>query len=131
MQKILSMPREKKEKTENSELNISELIIDAIKAKNGEDITLIELGGVPNSLFDTFVLCTAQSNIQADSITEEIVFSIKKLSGLRPINVEGKANMEWILIDYFDTIVHIFLPETREFYKLEQLWADANIKKIN
>lgn len=132
------MPKLKLEKksTENkepkiAELELSEIIIESMLKKNGEDVILIDLGSINNTLFDKFIICTANSGIQAETICDEIIFSVQRETKIKPVAVEGKMNREWILIDYFDTLVHIFIPETRSFFKLEQLWADAEIKHIN
>lgn len=112
-------------------LEFTEIIIESILKKNGEDVVIIDLGNIHNTLFDKFIICTANSGIQAETICDEIIFSIKRDTKTLPVAVEGKMNKEWILIDYFDTLVHVFTPETRSFFKLEQLWADAEIKHIN
>lgn len=110
---------------------VSDIIINSILNKNGEEIILLDLAKINNTLFDKFILCTANSGIQAETICDEIIYSVQRETKLKPVSVEGRANKEWILIDYFDTLVHIFIPETRSFFKLEQLWADAEIKHIN
>ena len=126
------MPRGKVEKKINTKkTDISNVIIDAILRKNGDDLVVLNIKHLPNTLFDQFIICTANSGVQAETICDEIIYSVRNEFKIKPVNLEGMENKEWILLDYFDTLIHIFLPETRSFFKLEQLWADAEIKKIS
>ena len=126
------MPRGKVDKKNTiSKVDVSQIVIDAILRKNGDDVTVLNIEHVPNTLFDKFIICTANSGIQAETICDEIIYSIRNEFKIKPINIEGTENKEWSLLDYFDVLIHIFLPETRTFFKLEQLWADAEIKKIS
>ncbi|MDD2412300.1 MAG: ribosome silencing factor [Bacteroidales bacterium] len=126
------MPRLKADKKNTiNKVDVSQTAIDAMLRKNADDVTVLNIEHVPNTLFDKFIICTANSGIQAETISDEIIYSIRNEFKIKPINIEGTENKEWILLDYFDVLIHIFLPETRTFFKLEQLWADAEIKKIS
>lgn len=126
------MPRVKADKKNTiNKVDVSQTVIDAMLRKNADDVTVLNIEHVPNTLFDKFIICTANSGIQAETISDEIIYSVRNELKIKPINIEGTDNKEWILLDYFDVLIHIFLPETRTFFKLEQLWADAEIKKIS
>ncbi|MDD4576242.1 MAG: ribosome silencing factor [Bacteroidales bacterium] len=126
------MPRVKADKKNTiNKVDVSQTVIDAMLRKNADDVTVLNIEHVPNTLFDKFIICTANSGIQAETISDEIIYSVRNEFKIKPINIEGTDNKEWILLDYFDVLIHIFLPETRTFFKLEQLWADAEIKKIS
>ncbi len=116
---------------EKSTSGILDIILNSILDKKGEEIILIDLANINNTLFDKFIICTANSGIQAETICDEIIHNVQRETKVKPVSVEGRSNKEWILIDYFDTLVHIFISETRSYFKLEQLWADAEIKHIN
>jgi ribosome-associated protein len=74
---------------------------------------------------DFFVVCSGNTDRQTKAIHDGIHYGLKKQHGLLPRRVEGLAEARWILMDYLDVIVHVFTPEAREFYRLEQLWGEA------
>ena len=74
---------------------------------------------------DYFVICHATSKIQVDAIAEKIIDNLAEKLHVKPYHVEGRDNTEWILIDYVDVVVHVFLQSMRDYYQLENLWADA------
>lgn len=98
-------------------------VFSIIDKKKGENIVILNLKEVCY-FSDYFIICTANSQKQAQAISETIETSLKKLK-LYPKGIEGLTLCEWILMDYFDFIVHIFNPETREHYCLEKLWGDG------
>ena len=100
-------------------LQIVQMIID----KKGEDVLLLDLRKI-SPITDYFVLATAQSPLHAQAISDELVEKLKK-AGNRPHHVEGYNQAQWVLLDFLDVVVHIFLPEVRTFYGLERLWGDA------
>ncbi|MDD3281499.1 MAG: ribosome silencing factor [Bacteroidales bacterium] len=110
---------------ENNTLTLRKLIVSALETKKGEDITEMNFPDNLGMLFDTFVICSATSNIHANALCEHVVKSIKEQLNITPNHTEGEVNAQWILIDYFHVIVHIFLKEKREFYDLENLWNDT------
>jgi len=94
-----------------------------IVEKLGEDVLILDLRR-HSPLADYFVLATAGSTIHSQAIAEELQDRLKR-EGERPHHVEGSENGQWVLLDYFDVVVHIFLGETRQFYGLKRLWGDA------
>mgnify|MGYP001003499372 CR=1 FL=1 len=109
---------------------LTEVIIDAIQEKKGDNIVVMDMTAMHHSLFDKFIICSATSKPQSDTLIDHIAFSVKKQLGILPKNVEGTENASWCILDYFDIVVHVFDPESREFYQLEKLWADAELKAI-
>lgn len=114
----------KRKKSEGSAM-LAEIIIKAIQEKKGIDIVKINLAGIPNSITDFFIICSGSSRSQVEAIAEEVQYEVKKAVGEPAWHKEGFENSEWILLDYFDVVVHVFQPEFRSFYQLEKLWADA------
>lgn len=98
-------------------------IVKALYDKQGDDIMVLDLRGL-TVIADYFVICSAQSSTKTAALADGVG---EKLSafGVKPMNVEGMANASWVLMDYNDVIVHIFLEEQRQYYKLERLWLDA------
>ena len=104
--------------------NIAQLILE----KKGYDVLLIELKGL-TTITDFFVVCTVDSDVQAkaikDHIKDELIYQ-----SVRPWHIEGSKDMNWVLMDFVDVVVHIFQKEAREFYTLERLWGDATITEV-
>ncbi len=105
--------------------NLFDVIISAIEDKKGKNIVSIELSAIDGSIADAFVVCNADSTTQVAAIADGIEEEVEKQLGERPRRVEGLTNAVWVVIDYVDIMVHIFLSEARNFYRLEELWADA------
>ena len=116
------------------EVKESQVILDvAIKGLQdvkGENIVCIDLTTVDNAVCDYFLVCTGNSNTQVNALAESVKREVKTTLGENPWHGEGFGNAEWIILDYVNTVVHIFQQEAREFYNLEGLWADAKISKI-
>ncbi|HNY02874.1 MAG TPA: ribosome silencing factor [Bacteroidales bacterium] len=120
------MPRKKKQEPAPS---LTGIILDAMIEKIARDPVVIDFTGINGSLCDSFVICHGTSRTQVEAIARHVWQEVKKKTGLNPSHMEGEENAEWILIDYFDVVVHIFQEERRRFYNLEQLWADARLLK--
>ena len=105
-----------------------ENIIECIKSKKGYDITILNVKNV-SSLTDYFIICSSDSNPQTKSIVNYIKRDLSKKK-IKPYQIEGMDYFEWVLMDYFDIVIHVFKKEIREFYDIERLWADAKITKI-
>lgn len=99
-----------------------------MKEKKAIDIKVLNLKEINNSIADYFIICSGNSNTQLDAIANAVKEEVYKKNKLSQGHIEGLENKEWILIDYFDVVVHIFLKERREFYALEELWGDAKIE---
>lgn len=104
-------------------------IIEAIKEAKGKDIVDIDLQSLSTIITRHFIICHADSHIQVNSIAEIIEDRLINKLNIKPYHKEGVQNACWILLDYQDVIVHIFLTEYRSFYDLEGLWADGHITK--
>jgi ribosome-associated protein len=96
----------------------------AAAAKKAERITVLDLRHT-SAFTDVFVVCTGQNARQVKAIVDSVEEALKATSGQKPVAVEGYRNSEWVLVDYFDFVVHVFTPETREFYALDRLWGSA------
>ncbi len=110
---------------------LKQAIVTAIQDKKGENISIVEVGALENSISDAFIICNANSNTQVDAIADGIEKDVRKNLSQRPWHVEGKSNSQWIILDYVSVMVHIFQTPYREFYQLEELWSDAPVKHIS
>jgi len=106
-------------------------VVEAMQEKKARQIISLDLSEMPNAVTKYFVICHAPSRIQVDAIYDNVVEFVQKQCGIKPYHHEGVENSEWILIDYIDTVVHIFLEDIRTFYHLEELWADADLKEYD
>ncbi|MEX2268987.1 MAG: ribosome silencing factor [Acidimicrobiia bacterium] len=100
------------------------IAVGAAAAKKGEDIAVLEVGEII-SIIDYFVLVSASNTRQVRTIVDEVEDVMREHDGSRPIGVEGLADATWVLLDYADVVVHVFLEATRTYYDLDRLWADA------
>ncbi len=96
----------------------------AASAKGGDDTVIVEVGAVL-AITDAFVITSGRNSRQVKTIAEEVEARLKADGGIAPLRVEGLGDSRWILIDYGDLVVHVFLDETRRYYDLERLWADV------
>ena len=103
------------------------LIIDSISDIKGQNIIKIDLRNLDDAPTDYFIICEGSSNTQVSAIADRIQERMKKEAATLPDHIEGNKNNTWILIDYFDTVVHVFYAETRSFYDLEDLWSDGHV----
>jgi len=117
-----------KNKTVKESSAISELAVHGIQEKKGNDIIRLDLRNINSSVADYFVICHADSATQVRAIANSVEEEISKKLKIDPRHKEGFTNCEWILLDYFDVVVHIFRTDKREFYGVEDLWGDAEIK---
>ena len=105
-------------------------IIKGIQEKKGSDIAVIDLGSMEGAICKNFVVCQGYSPSQVDAIADSVEEFARKEAGDKPVKVIGRENAIWVAMDYSDVIVHIFVPDAREFYALEHLWEDATITLI-
>jgi len=118
---------------QSDEFNVEqkrELILEAVLEKKGHQIVSIDLTEVENSICDCFIICHGESFTQVGAIVESIEKKLKKEAKIRAHHVEGLQNSQWVLLDYFDILVHVFQEEYRSFYKLEELWADGKVTRV-
>lgn len=122
-----SRPKSKVVKlTTNSRL--FKTIIKAIQAKKGENIVSLDLRKIPEAVADFFIICQAGSTTQVKAISDHIEAEVKQHCGENPYKNEGYQALQWVLIDYVNVVVHIMQPDTRKFYKLEDMWSDAVVR---
>jgi len=119
-----------KKETNKSKDNLLDIVIDAIEEKKGNNILVIDLKKVEHAIADYFVICHAESTVQVSAIADYIEEMAIKKANERPRIIEGRQNSQWILIDLFNIVVHVFQEESRAFYKLEDLWSDGNFITI-
>lgn len=105
-------------------------IIEGIQEKKGKNINIIHLKGIPGSVCDYFVICEGNSPTQLSAVADSIEKVVKKNTGENPIRVHGKQLSEWIAMDYGNIIIHLFLPDRRNFYNIDNLWEDAHSERI-
>lgn len=115
----------------NKNSKIFKTIIKAIQEKKGENIISLDLRKIPEAVADFFVICEASNQPQIRAISDFIEEQVKKVCGENPYRHEGKQNLQWVLLDYVNIVVHIMLPEQRKFYKLEEMWSDATGEEHN
>lgn len=108
---------------------LNDLIIDSIQDIKGQKIVKLDLRNLDDAPTDFFIICEGESTVQVKSIANNISARLKKEADNPPNHIEGTDNSQWVLVDFFNTVVHVFYPETREFYQLEQLWSDAEVTK--
>jgi len=107
------------------------LAVEGIFNKLGKQVVKIDLQGIENAICRYFVICHGESTTQTSAIAESIEEVIWKKGKEKPLHREGFKNANWILLDYGDMIVHVFLESFRRLYNLEELWADGNLAYIN
>lgn len=106
-------------------------VVIGIQEKKGSDIVMLNLKKVGSSVADYFIICTGNSDAQIDAIRESIEKEVYKTTGQNPWHVEGLQNKQWVLLDYVDVVVHIFLKDIRAYFALEELWGDADLTYID
>lgn len=119
----------KKRKGASSEI-LSEVIVKGMLEKKAADIVVMDLRKVKNSIADFFIICSGNSDKQIDAIADSIDEEVFKTLKENVWHSEGKNNKEWMLLDYVDVVAHVFRKDRREFYSLERLWGDAEIREI-
>lgn len=109
---------------------LCDAIVKGMQEKKAIDILVLDLRKVKNAVADFFVICSGGSDKQLDAISESVEDEVYKAVKENPWHVEGRTNKEWVLMDYFDVVVHIFRKDKREFFALEKLWGDAEFIEI-
>lgn len=105
-------------------------ITEAIQEKKGKRIVIADLTNIEDTICKYFVICQGNSPSQVTAITDSIKDYVKKETGEKVYGIDGQRNAQWVAMDYGDVLVHIFLPEVRDFYNLEHLWADAKLTEL-
>ncbi|MBX0291042.1 ribosome silencing factor [Hymenobacter sp. HSC-4F20] len=109
---------------------LADVVVRGMQEKKAADIVVLNLKDLKNAVADYFIICSASSDTQIDAIARSVEEEVEKLTGQNPWQTEGRMNREWVLLDYVDVVVHIFLRDRRQFYGLEELWGDADITYV-
>ncbi len=109
---------------------LAELVVRGMQDKKASDIVVLNLKELKNAVADYFIICSANSDTQLEAVARSVEEEIEKVTGESPWQTEGRTNREWVLLDYVDVVVHVFLRDRRKFYALEELWGDADISYI-
>ena len=118
-------PRKKHQDARSEQLN--HCVIEGIRDIKGKNIVQLDLRKLEDAPADFFIICEGDSNVHVKAISDSVYKKVKEELQLTPAHTEGSGNARWILMDYFNTIVHVFYPETRFFYEIENLWSDAEV----
>ena len=119
------MPKKKQAMSHEAAKELCDAVAAAMLEKKAQGVTSLDLSSIDGAICTYFVLCHADSTTQVDAIANHIEEYVRTALGQKPRRVEGAENALWILVDYVDVIAHVFQAETRDFYRIEQLWADA------
>jgi ribosome-associated protein len=106
-------------------------IVEGMEEKKARNIVVVDLRAIENRVSDYFVVCDAESRIQVEAIAGSVEEIVEKRTKEKPYHTEGYGNSEWIIVDFINIVAHIFQTETRNYYNIEGLWADAEFKEIN
>jgi len=117
----------KSKNTENKKM--VNKIVELMQDKKVQDIVVLDVQEL-TSLTDYFILCTSESTPQTKAVMNHI-YKNMRANGLRPNNLEDTKTLEWVAMDYFNVVIHIFNKETRDYYQFERLWGDAKIEKFD
>jgi ribosome-associated protein len=118
-----------RKRSEGTELLLKS-VVKGIYEKKGQNVLKVDLRRFENRITDYFIICHGSSVTQVDAICDSVEDKARLEAGEKPLHVEGLDNCFWVLLDYGDVVVHIFLEEYRDFYNLESLWADASIEAM-
>ena len=109
---------------------MADIAVKGIQEKKGRSINIIDLEGMPGAITQAFVVCEGGSPSQVSAIAESVEETMRKELKEKPIRIGGTTNNFWVVMDYTDVMVHIFLPDARDYYKLEELWQDAPTTQV-
>ena len=114
----------------NESKKLIQQITEGIQDKKGKNIVIADLSKIGDPICNYLVICQGNSPSQVTAIVESVKEFTRKGANSKPFAIDGLRNAEWVAMDYSDILVHVFLPETRDFYNLENLWADAKLTQI-
>lgn len=110
--------------------NIEASIVEAIRNRKGRDITFVDMSHIEGSAVPKFIIAQGNSTTHVAAVADSVREYLLEHDHVKPYNYDGYATSEWIVIDYGHVLVHIFMPQTRQRYNLEELWSDAKITNI-
>ena len=128
--------RKNKTKSKKKEIRMEQTetlvstIIEGIQEKKGQGIKVVDLRGIDGTIASYFVICQGNSPSQVEAIAESVSDTVRIKLHEKATGCVGLDNCQWVAIDFTDVLVHIFLPETRQFYDLDNLWQDAKVTDI-
>lgn len=114
-----------KELIDNESQLLADTIVEGMQENKAHDIVVLDLREIDSAVCDFFVICSGESSTQVDGISSSVLRHTRKELGEKPYRTEGKNNSEWVLMDFVNVVAHVFYKDTREFFELEDLWADA------
>lgn len=109
---------------------LADVVVRGMQEKKAAEIVVLDLKELKNAVADYFIICSASSDTQIEAIARSVEEEVEKLTGQNPWQTEGRMNREWVLLDYVDVVVHVFLRDRRQFYALEELWGDVEIRYV-
>ena len=113
----------------NRNSKLFKTIVQAVQEKKAEAIVSLDLRKIPEAVADFFIICEATSSTEVKAIADNVEQKVKELCLELPYRHEGTHAAQWVLVDYVNIVVHIFQPETRKFYRLEEMWSDAQAQE--
>ena len=122
-----SQPITVNDKTDSDVL--CQIIIEAVQNKKAKNVVSLDLRKIDDAMADYFIICHGDSTPQVRGIVDEVVRQVKEKTGDMIHQPEGYQTLDWVLLDYFNIVVHVFLRDNRSIYQLEELWSDAEIKE--
>ncbi len=114
----------------NESQDLIHLIVEGIQNKKGRKITIADMSVIDGAICNYFVICQGNTPTQVDAIADSVWELLLDKCDLKPFAVDGVRNAQWIVMDYGEVMLHVFIPEARNFYNLENLWADATLTEI-
>ena len=105
-------------------------VVKGIQEKKGHNVNIVDMEGMEGVITQAFVICEGNSPTQVSAIMDSVEEVMRKDLKEKPVRIAGRENSIWIAMDYVDVMVHIFLPEARDFYNLEELWQDAPMTEV-
>ena len=127
---LIYVIRTRKDLMKETTGDLAQTIVEGLQEKKGFQIVVADLSGIPDTICRKFVICSGSSPTQVQALAQSVGEVARERLDARPMAVSGLRNAQWVAMDYADVIVHIFLPETRAFYDMEHLWADAELQQI-
>jgi ribosome-associated protein len=122
--------KEKSSRRLTKSSKILKVITKAIQDKKGEHIVSLDLRKIPEAVADFFVICEGGSTTQVKAIADYVEAEVWTHCGERLYRHEGHTGLQWVIVDFINVVVHVFQPETRKFYQLEEMWSDAVIDEV-
>lgn len=110
--------------------DLQQRIIEAIQERKGRSVSIVDLSAIESAAVPKFIIAQGTSPRQVAAIADNVRERLLEQDGTKPYNYDGYANSEWIIVDYGNVMVHVFMPEARQRYKLEELWSDAVIDQV-